>query len=211
MSVLSDDDTDHAGGSLPHGLEFHLSRCPGCRALAHDLRNVGNRLTDLASDNADPSLFERANQQALFALQRGGEMTGRVHVEPEPLAPPRVSAPWWRPTRLAPLATAAAVVIAVTIYGLRPKPTTESVTHQPEGAATSIPQNEKPQAALAGDALTTDGDPTGIPREYRGEDCQGDDCVERAFVPRRGRRPTESPRLDTAARPESTKPAPNDP
>ncbi len=211
MSALSDDDTVRADGTLPQWVEFHLSRCPSCRTLADDLQAVTTGLAGLASEAGDASLLERANRQARSALSRGAQMTGRVEVTTEPDILKVTPVVWWHPARMVPLAAAAAIGLALGVYGLRSQPDAGAITRTPEAATTTVPKKEKPKAALASDAVNTKHDPTAVPPAYRGDDCTGDDCVERAFIPGRGRRPASRPRLDTPPHKESTTPAPNDP
>lgn len=223
MSVLSDDEILRADdeilqadGPLPQGLEFHLSRCPSCRTLAGELQAVTTSLTELASEDTEASLLSRVNRQTMTALMSGARMTGRVEVTAEQIGPPEIPVAWWRSSRMIPLATAAVILLAIGLYGLKflsghgaSNGLTGSSTQMAEDASLSVPKKEKPKATLARDAI--DRDPMAIPPAYRGDDCQGDDCPERAFVPRRGRRPIKPRRLDTTPHKESTRIAPNDP
>ncbi len=207
------DEPLRTGSPLPQGLEFHLSRCPSCRALAGELQAVTRGLAELASEDTETSLLNRANRQAMSALMNGARMTGRVEVTTEQIGRPETVAAWWRSPKLISLTTAAAIVLAIGLYGLRSMSghgagggLTDPNMQMADDTSLTIPKKEKTKAALA-----SDRDPTAIPPAYRGDDCEGDNCPERAFVPRRGRRPTKTHRLDTAAHKESTMPAPNDP
>lgn len=92
MTVLSDDEALADHGRLPHGLRFHLSRCPSCRALADGLRSVTDGLGLLADLEPSEALTSDADQQAHNALEAGARLTGRVDVV-EPVSPV-VSGAW---------------------------------------------------------------------------------------------------------------------
>jgi hypothetical protein len=115
LLTLSDDEALGEDGAIPPGLQFHLSRCAECRALAERLLSVSSDLHALADRQPGQSLAEAANSRALDALASGAELTGRVEIpdEPEPVR----GAPfgWLRAGRYA---AAAAVFIALSLFGL---------------------------------------------------------------------------------------------
>lgn len=218
MTTLSDDEIVDPGGSLPQGLEFHLSRCPSCRALADELRSVAASLGSAGEQEPPESLLRRAQRQTVVALQDGARMSGRVEVgdEDAELLDHPIPA-WWRRWSV-PLAAAAMVGIAIGLVsimrapgvaepGLTPAGVAQTGDERPRGGPTAT---EQPKATLARDAIEPDHDPTAVPEAYRGDDCTGDNCVEKAFVPRRGRRRPRDRSLDTQGEKGSTAPVPND-
>jgi hypothetical protein len=112
MTTLSDDDAPGSVEELPPGLQFHLSRCEPCRALAERLLAVSGTLQSLSLLEPDSEVRERADAQALTALREGARLTGRVSIpdEPEVMPSARTGVPWLRYGRYA---AAAAIVLAV--------------------------------------------------------------------------------------------------
>jgi hypothetical protein len=115
LLTLSDDELVDEDGSPPPGLQFHLSRCESCRALAERLRSVSDALRAMSTLEPGEKLAEAANTQALTALRSGAQLTGRVHIpeEPEPVAGAGVGR-----QRLGRYAAAAVIFIAVGLYGV---------------------------------------------------------------------------------------------
>ncbi|RJP36159.1 MAG: hypothetical protein C4547_07970 [Phycisphaerales bacterium] len=72
LSVLSDEAPLDERGALPQGLEFHLSRCPSCRALADRVLAIGEALSEWSqSDEPGADFIDRANAHVLGALRTG--------------------------------------------------------------------------------------------------------------------------------------------
>ncbi len=218
MTTLSDDEIVGPGGPLPQGLEFHVSRCPSCRALAQELRSVGASLGSAGEQEPPESLLRRAQRQTETALKDGARMTGRVDVGNDGAELLGRPIPAWWQRRTIPLAAAAIVGIAIGLFSIMRAPSSNEPGVTPAGvvqaedkAAPGAPSaTQEPKATLARDAIETDRDPTAVPEAYRGDDCKGEDCVERAFVPRRGRRRPRDRSLDTKGDKGSTAPVPND-
>ncbi len=218
MTTLSDDEIVRPNGPLPQGLEFHLSRCPSCRALADDLLAVAASLGSDCEQELPESLLGRAQRQTEAALKDGARMSGRVVVDDDGADLLDYSTPaWWRRWTV-PLAAAAMVGVAIGLVsimrapgvaepGLTPAGVAQTGDEQPKAGSTTT---EQPKASLARDAIEPDGDPTAVPEAYRGDDCKGENCVEKAFVPRRGRRRPRDRSLDNQGEKGSTAPAPND-
>lgn len=117
LLTLSDDELMREDGVLPPGLQFHLSRCESCRALAEHLVSASGMLRTLSDLEPPADLAEAANSQALTALSNGAELTGRVDIPDEPEPAPIQRIPfWWR--RFGRYVAAAAVFIAVGLFGL---------------------------------------------------------------------------------------------
>jgi len=120
MLTLSDDEAVEAGGTLPQGLQFHLSRCPSCRALADRLRSVTDTIGKMSDLEPGEDVQKRANAQAQQSLAEGARMTGRVMVpdEPEHLRPVSrtLQLAWW--VRWGSYAAAATIVFGFGLYGL---------------------------------------------------------------------------------------------
>jgi len=211
MTVLSDDESFGPDQALPPGLEFHLSRCPECRALADELLAVTSGLSGLAATAAPAGLLDRANTQAGAALAAGGELTGRVDPGDEGcelLTAPKGAAwrRWTMPLAIAALLALAAGVVAV----MRAATDPGDGAGRPIAEAPAVEREvDEPEASLVRDGVAP-RDPTAVPEAYRGESCDGDDCVERAFVPGRGRRSAESREVDRSNGKGSTTPAPDD-
>ncbi len=133
MMTLSDDEALAEDGTLPRGLQFHLSRCASCRALADQLLGVSTALRCLSASKPDVNLADRADAQALTALREGAKLTGRVSIpdEPEPIPTAPARGGW---SRLAQYAAAAAVFIAVGLFGLLELrgPQDPTITGRPE-------------------------------------------------------------------------------
>lgn len=133
LLTLSDDELMGEDGVLPPGLQFHLSRCESCRALAERLLSASGMLRMLSDLGPPEDLAEAANSQALTALSGGAKLTGRVDVPDEPDLAPTQHMPFgWR--RFGRYATAAAVFIAVGLFGLSSyvdRPGDISVDHRP--------------------------------------------------------------------------------
>jgi len=193
MTMLSDDEVVAPGVRLPQGLEFHLKRCPSCRALADDLLGVTALLAEAGAQEPTESLLRRAQRQTEAALRDGARLTGRVDVDAADdgsLVPARAGR--WRRWGL-PLAAAAMIAIAFGLFSIMHGPGDGDGGVLPDGVVQTTGEQstgdaEKPQASLASDPMQSDRDPTAVPEAYRGDDCTGKDCVEKAFVPRRGRR-----------------------
>ncbi|MGB2985312.1 MAG: hypothetical protein WBE26_05465 [Phycisphaerae bacterium] len=117
MLTLSDDEALEEGGKLPQGLQFHLSRCESCRALAERLQAVSATLHSLSKIEPSDELAARADAQALAALREGARLTDRVAIpdEPEPASAAGGAARWRSVGRYA---AAAAVLIAVGLFSL---------------------------------------------------------------------------------------------
>jgi hypothetical protein len=120
MLTLSDDEALEAGEGLPRGLQFHLSRCPSCRALADRLLAVSGTLRSLGDLEPSDDLRARANSQAIKALDEGARLTGRVSIPDEP---ERLTVPSYRPglgvwLRYGTYAAAAALFLAVGLFTL---------------------------------------------------------------------------------------------
>jgi hypothetical protein len=126
LGQLTDDEAMDGFDDLPRGLQFHLNRCPSCRALADRLMVVTNGLDGLAGAEPPTPLEERAHAQALEALKDGGRLTGRVMIEdeagPEPPSPLVI---WWN--RTGRLATAACILFALAFYAVIHRPSVEEV------------------------------------------------------------------------------------
>ena len=120
MLTLSDDEALEAGEELPRGLQFHLSRCPSCRALADRLLAVSGTLRSLADLEPNDDLCARADSQVTKTLDEGARLTGRVSIpdEPERLTAPshRLGLAVW--LRYGTYAAAAAVFLAVGLFTL---------------------------------------------------------------------------------------------
>lgn len=212
MTVLSDDESLGTDQTLPPGLEFHLSRCADCRRLADELLAVRSGLAALTLAEPPDELFFRANAQAEDALASGATLTGRVELRDDGTGLLRadVRRAWRR--WVAPIAVAATIALAVGIVsvvrGLR-----DGGSAAPGAmveAPVATPRPPKPVAALAGDRVDTKRDATAIPGFHRGEGCEGEDCIERPFVPGRTRRNERSRNLDRAPQRGLTSPAPDD-
>ena len=120
MVTLSDDDAVEAGGALPQGLQFHLSRCAACRALADRLRSVTNTIGTMSDLEPGEDLQAQADAQAQQALAEGASVTGRVTIPDEPerlrAASRAPELAWW--LRWGSYAAAAAIVFGFGLYGL---------------------------------------------------------------------------------------------
>lgn len=81
LSVLSDDEAVDAGSPLPQGLRFHLSRCAPCREVADRLQSVSAEIAALGEASMPGALVDRADAQALAALEDGTRLTGRVFID----------------------------------------------------------------------------------------------------------------------------------
>lgn len=206
MTTLSDDEIVGPGGPLPQGLEFHVSRCPSCRALAQELRSVGASLGSAGEQEPPESLLRRAQRQTETALKDGARMTGRVDVGNDGAEVLGSPIPAWWQRRTTPLAAAAIVGIAIGLFSIMRAPS----SNEPGATPAAVVQAEDKGAP---GAIETNRDPTAIPAAYRGDDCRGENCVEKAFVPGRGREDRRRPRdrsLDTKGDKGSTAPVPND-
>jgi len=182
------------------------------------LQSVVIGLSEIGGREAPESLVKRTLRQTEAALKDGARMTGRVKISDDDAGLlHRPSTAWWRRSTV-PLAAAAMVAIAIGLFsilrtpggdepGVTPAGVTQTGGERPAGAPSTV---EEPQATLAKDAIETDRDPTAVPEAYRGDDCKGENCVEKAFVPRRGRRHPTDRSLDTQDDKESTAPVPND-
>jgi len=212
MTVLSDDESLGTDQALPPGLEFHLSRCADCRRLADELLAVRSELAALTSAEPPDELFVRANAQATGALASGATLTGRVEPRDDGVdllrAEPRRAWRRW----VAPIAVAATIALAVGIVsvvrGLR-----DGGSAGPGNmveAPVAAPRPPKPEAALAGDRVDTKRDATAASEFHRGEGCEGEDCIERPFVPGRTRQNERARNLDRAPQRGLTSPAPDD-
>jgi hypothetical protein len=117
MLSLSDDEFIGEKDSLPPGLQFHLSRCESCRALAERMQAVSGTLQEAARLEPDDALLDAATSRAVAALRRGAELTGRVEIPDEPEMPgtTRAAASWGRIGRYA---AAAAILLAVGLFAL---------------------------------------------------------------------------------------------
>lgn len=218
MTMLSDDEIVVPGDPLPQGLEFHLSRCTSCRALADELQSVAIGLCEVGGEDPPESLLRRAQRQAETALKDDARMTGRIEVgdaDAELLERPNRA--WWGQWTV-PLAAAAMVAVAIGLFsimrapgaaepGVTPTGVVQTGEERPAGAPRDA---EQPQATLARDAIESDRDPTAIPEAYRSNHCKGENCVDKAFVPGRGRRRPTDRSLDTKGDKGSTAPVPND-
>jgi len=212
MTVLSDDESLGTDQALPPGLEFHLSRCADCRTLADELLAVRSGLAALTSAEPPDELLVRANAHAEAALASGATLTGRVELRDDGANPLHsdVRRAWRR--WVAPIAVAATIALAVGVVGVvnglrdRGGAGPGDVVEAP----VVPPRPNKPAAALAGDRIDTNRDPMGIPEGYRDEECKGEHCMDRAFVPGRGRRTRPQRNLDRAPQKGFTSPAPDD-
>jgi hypothetical protein len=115
MSMLSDDEALGQDGALPRGLQFHLSRCDSCRALADRLTSVSGALRSLSEIEPPVELTALATAQATQALSDGARFTGRVSIPDGPPTAPSTGAHGYRFARYA---AAAAVLLVVGVYGL---------------------------------------------------------------------------------------------
>lgn len=117
LLTLSDDELVEEDGSLPPGLQFHLSRCDSCRAVAERLLSASSTLAEMSSLEPDIALAEAANARVLTALSKGAQLTGRVDIpdEPEPASVGGARFGWHRFGRYVAAAT---VFVAVGLYGL---------------------------------------------------------------------------------------------
>ena len=120
MLTLSDDEAFETGEELPRGLQFHLSRCPSCQALADRLLAVSGALRSLADLEPNDDLCARTDSQVTKALDEGARLTGRVSIPDEP---ERLTVPSHRPglgvwLRYGTYAAAAAVFLAVGLFTL---------------------------------------------------------------------------------------------
>lgn len=115
MSTLADDEQSTAEGKLSHAMRFHLTRCESCRALADRLLDAASALRELGKADPPADLLERAERQAMAAIEAGAELTGRVDVpEVEELDEiPTAPRWWWRPARYA---VAATILLAFASY-----------------------------------------------------------------------------------------------
>lgn len=159
MTALSDDEVPGSVEELPPGLQFHLSRCAPCRALAERLLAVSGTLRSLSAVEPDSELRHRADVQALTALREGGRLSGRVSIpdEPEVLPSTRMSVPWLRYGRYA---AAAAIVLVVGLVGPRligPR-SPSSVTSRGRGEVSPAPIDGASRHTLVGDGRR---EPTG--------------------------------------------------
>ena len=96
MSTLTDDERLEATDRLPQALQFHISRCEACQALADELLPATRSLLAMGQSEPPGDLLAAAQAQAVAAIDRGAELTGRVVVPDleEPLTlPPAVRIP----------------------------------------------------------------------------------------------------------------------
>lgn len=163
MLTLSDDEALQEGESLPQGLQFHLSRCESCRAVAEHLQAVSASLRGASVLEPPDGLAARADAQVREALQEGARLTGRVAIpdEPEPVRQAGGARRW---VRIGRYAAAAAVFIAVGLFGLAQLPksaqqTTDQTAGQPQPSdqhnpeAPRLADSEEPEPLDAVDLL----------------------------------------------------------
>jgi hypothetical protein len=124
IQQLADDVAMDGFDDLPQGLQFHLNRCESCRAFAGRLLSLSGELRNLGRLEVPEGLEERAQAQAVEALQQGGELTGRVtineDVKPVPVPPILL---WWNRTGW--YAAAACLLLAVALYAFFHRPVVE--------------------------------------------------------------------------------------
>ncbi|MFQ5414498.1 MAG: hypothetical protein ACE5E6_08575 [Phycisphaerae bacterium] len=121
LHTLTDDDALDPKRALPLGLRCHLAQCPPCRELATRLRAVTAGLGAMGRLNPSLSLATAADANAVRALADGAEPTGRTNVPDDILPFDHVRRP--RSRRVVPYGVAAAVLLAVGLYGLAQRPT----------------------------------------------------------------------------------------
>lgn len=86
LSALSDDEVTDSPGTAPPGLQFHLSRCPSCRALADRLLSVGRSLSEMSLLEPPMETAMQATLRATSALLAGAKpMIALEMEEPEPV------------------------------------------------------------------------------------------------------------------------------
>ncbi|UCF33809.1 MAG: hypothetical protein JSV78_00575 [Phycisphaerales bacterium] len=124
IQQLADDVAMDGFDDLPQGLQFHLNRCESCRAFADRLLSLSGELHSLGRLEVPEGLEERAQAQAVEALEQGGELTGRVTIEedvkPVPVPPMLL---WWNRTGW--YAAAACLLLAVALYAFFHRPAVE--------------------------------------------------------------------------------------
>lgn len=115
MSTLADDEQSTVEGEFSHAMRFHLARCESCRALAERLLNTVDVLGELGKADPPADLVERAERQALAAIEAGAELTGRVDVtDVEEIDEIPTMPRWWR--RPVQYAVAATILLAFASY-----------------------------------------------------------------------------------------------
>lgn len=115
MSTLADDEPSTAEGEFSYAMRFHLARCESCRALADRLSDAVSALGELGKADPPADLRERAERQAMAAIEAGAELTGRVDIpDLEELDEiPTGQRWWWRSARYA---VAATILLAFATY-----------------------------------------------------------------------------------------------
>jgi hypothetical protein len=114
LAQLTDDETIPDVGDLPHGLRFHLDRCPTCGSIARRIVAVRHSLDALSVEEPPAYLAVQADDQVEAAL-----MSGAVPGSPLMLLndnadlPPRSWTLQRLSARFVPWAAAAAVVFLV--------------------------------------------------------------------------------------------------
>jgi hypothetical protein len=207
LTTLADDEALGADGSLPPGLQFHLSRCPLCRSEADRLKSVSNALHELSTIEPPVALLERADKQLAVALAHGAVLSGRVTIPDNDGAD--FDAPQVRATALwfiGRFAAAAVLLFAVGWAGLvvLERDVARTFVTQPTARSDSPPRRVRTSnsateisqpAASAKDAVAARvaEQPqraycTTLP--YFDSDVPDDaNCIQRAFsLPARGRR-----------------------
>jgi hypothetical protein len=124
IQQLADDVAMDGFDELPQGLQFHLNRCESCRAFAARLRSLSEELHHLGRMEVPEGLEERAQAQAVAALERGGELSGRVTIEEDfkPIPVPPILL-WWNRTGW--FAAAACLLFGVALYVFFQRPPVE--------------------------------------------------------------------------------------
>lgn len=227
LSVLSDESPLDEQGALPQGLEFHLSRCPSCRALADRVLAVTAALADWSqSPEPHADFVARANDRVLKALGAGVAPEG--HAEwPDDLLVAGVAdrARRWRVgMRYAAVAAVMAMIVwaaredAVRTHGDMVVQTRQPAS--PSGAAPSGDTLEEPaeERVSAPEIRTAQAPPLIAPPGRDAADPvtvpfwpDADEALERAWIPGRDYGPILLNSVDNEPKKPSNKPLRDEP